>query len=228
MVARSLIIMILVNGHAVRALVDSGSLGDLISTTIADQLQLKHDELTEPITLQLAVRGFRSKINHSTVVTCRYQDIDDEHTFHIANLSGYNMILGTSWLFVHQVSIGLNPARVCVRSAKPLPLEGVATAKIFAGALSVQEESLEAAREELLEYAVHMPCSICYTCFLSVRSHSRALRSSLNTCIARVPFTSNLLLCYTRFPVCSGSLSSRFKYLDFVPRASINNTTLSS
>jgi hypothetical protein len=63
------VIVILVNSHPVRALVDSGSLGDLISTTVADQLHLKRDELAEPITLQLAVRGSRSKINHSTVVT---------------------------------------------------------------------------------------------------------------------------------------------------------------
>jgi hypothetical protein len=36
-VAKPLIIVVLVNGNPVRALVDSGSLGDLISTTIADR-----------------------------------------------------------------------------------------------------------------------------------------------------------------------------------------------
>ena len=39
-------------------MLDSGSLGDFISTTVADQLSLKLDELAEPITLHLAVQYF--------------------------------------------------------------------------------------------------------------------------------------------------------------------------
>jgi hypothetical protein len=41
MVARPLVIVVRVNGEPVRALVDSGSLGDLVSTSLADQLRLK-------------------------------------------------------------------------------------------------------------------------------------------------------------------------------------------
>lgn len=65
LVAKPLVVVVTVNGHPVRALVDSGSLGDLISTAVADQLALQREELAEPITLQLAVQGSRSKINHS-------------------------------------------------------------------------------------------------------------------------------------------------------------------
>ncbi|KAF8126237.1 hypothetical protein K438DRAFT_2001507 [Mycena galopus ATCC 62051] len=101
-VAKPLIIVVLVNGNPVRALVDSGSLGDLISTTVADQLRLKRSELADPITLQLAVQGSRSKINHSVTVNCRYQDINADRTFFVANLSGYDMILGTAWLYQHK------------------------------------------------------------------------------------------------------------------------------
>ncbi|KAF7371768.1 CCHC-type domain-containing protein [Mycena venus] len=104
-VARPVVIVVLVQGHPVTALVDSGSLGDLISTNIADQLKLKRDELDEPITLQLAVQGSRSKINHSVSVDYRYQDIQAKRTFFVANLSGYDMILGTSWLFQHKASL---------------------------------------------------------------------------------------------------------------------------
>ncbi|KAJ6525356.1 hypothetical protein B0H19DRAFT_1084901 [Mycena capillaripes] len=53
-------------------------------------------ELEDPITLQLAVQGSRSKINHSVNVKFSYQDIDEEHNFLLANLSGYDMILGTA------------------------------------------------------------------------------------------------------------------------------------
>jgi hypothetical protein len=44
----------------------------------------------------------------------------------------------------------------------------------------------------------------CALCFLSVRIYPHSLRSSLNTCTARVPFALNLSLRYTHFPVCSG------------------------
>ncbi|KAF8131294.1 hypothetical protein K438DRAFT_1999045 [Mycena galopus ATCC 62051] len=153
-VARPLVIVVRVNGKPVRALVDSGSLGDLVSTSLADQLRLRRKELKDPITLQLAVQGSRSKINHSVNVKMSYQDITEERSFLVANLSGYDMILGTAWLFQHKVSIGLNPARVCVGSADAVPLEGVATAWVFTGAVGLGEhDALQAARDELLEYA---------------------------------------------------------------------------
>jgi hypothetical protein len=151
-VAKPLIIVVLVNGSPVRALVDSGSLGDLISTTV-DQLKLRRSELTDPITLQLAVQGSRSKINHSVTVNCRYQDINADRTFFVANLSGYDMILGTAWLYQHKVSIGLNPARVLIGSSDALPLQGVATARVLAGAATLKEDVIQAARDEIMEYA---------------------------------------------------------------------------
>ncbi|KAF7348752.1 Retrovirus-related Pol polyprotein from transposon 17.6 [Mycena venus] len=153
-VAQPLVIVVRVNGEPVQALVDSGSLGDLVSTSLADQLRLKRKELKDPITLQLAVQGSRSKINHSVNVKMSYQDITEERSFLVANLSGYDMILGTAWLFQHKVSIGLNPARVCVGSADTVPLEGVATARVFTGAVGLGDhDAIQAARDELLEYA---------------------------------------------------------------------------
>lgn len=65
-VARPLVIVVRVNGEPVRALVDSGSLGDLVSTRLVDQLRLKRKELRDPITLQLAVQGSRSMRNSAT------------------------------------------------------------------------------------------------------------------------------------------------------------------
>jgi hypothetical protein len=69
--ARPLAIVVRVNGEPVRALVDSGSLGDLVSTSLADQLKLRRKEL-DPLTLQLAVQGSRSKINHAVKVNFSY------------------------------------------------------------------------------------------------------------------------------------------------------------
>ncbi|KAJ7674411.1 hypothetical protein B0H17DRAFT_852020, partial [Mycena rosella] len=152
-VARPLVIVVRINGEPIRALVDSGSLGDLILSSVADQLRLNREELDDPITLQLAVQGSRSKINHSVEVKFSYQDITEKHSFYVANLSGYDMILGTAWLFQHKVSIGINPARVCIGSADAVPLQVVATARVFAGAAGLSNATLQSARDELLEYA---------------------------------------------------------------------------
>ncbi|CAK5266417.1 unnamed protein product, partial [Mycena citricolor] len=101
-VAKPLVVVVRVNGEPLRALIDSGSLGNLISTTVADQLQLTRLTLEDPITLQLAVQGSKSKINHCVTARFQYQDIDTQHSFYVANISGYDMILGTGWLSKHR------------------------------------------------------------------------------------------------------------------------------
>jgi hypothetical protein len=92
-------------------------------------------------------------IIHFLTVNFTYQDIKAPRTFYVANLSGYDMILGTSWLFQHKVSIGLNPARVCIGSADCLPLKGAATARIHSHSVSLDGDAVEKARAELIEYA---------------------------------------------------------------------------
>jgi hypothetical protein len=62
-VPKPVVIMVKINDHLARALLDSGSLGDFISTTLADQLKLTKEVLEVPLGLQLAVQGSRSKIN---------------------------------------------------------------------------------------------------------------------------------------------------------------------
>src|ERR1700710_1501827 len=59
---RSLVVIVLINDRPCRALLDSGSLTDFISTTVVDQLKLKFDLLDKPIPLQLAVSGSRSVV----------------------------------------------------------------------------------------------------------------------------------------------------------------------
>ena len=61
-VPKPVVITVQINGHPVRALLDLGSLGDFISTTLADQLKLNKETLEVPLGLQLAVQGSRSKI----------------------------------------------------------------------------------------------------------------------------------------------------------------------
>lgn len=51
------------------------------------------------------------------------------------------------------MSIGFNPSRVCVGSANAVRLEGVATARVYSGAVGLDEGALQRARDELMEYA---------------------------------------------------------------------------
>ena len=93
--SKPIIVSVHINGQPVCALLDSGSLSDFMSTTLADQLKLKTDILTKPLPVQLAVSGSCTKVNDSTTAQHQYQTIDEQWCFDIMNLDGYDLILGT-------------------------------------------------------------------------------------------------------------------------------------
>ncbi|KAG8776167.1 hypothetical protein FRC15_012085 [Serendipita sp. 397] len=103
-----------INGQAVRALVDTGSMGDFVSTTLVDQLKLPMDVLQKPLTLGMAVSGSRSNIQSSTTVEFECLDVKEPRRFDVVNLANYDVILGTPFLFQHKAIVGFNPTRfVC-------------------------------------------------------------------------------------------------------------------
>jgi hypothetical protein len=152
-VPKPVVIVVHVNGHPARALLDSGSLGDFMSTSLADQLKVQKVMLWKPLSLQLAVQGSRSKVNWGTTVHFKYQSIDEDRYFDIMNLSNYDLILGTPWLFAHQTTFGLNPTHVIVGSNMSKPLQGNVVTKIVSRAMDVLQEEVLRVREELIEYA---------------------------------------------------------------------------
>jgi hypothetical protein len=110
----------------------------------------------------------------------------EEREFLVANLNGYDMILGTAWPFQHQVSIGFNPSRVCIGSANAVRLEGVAIARVYSGAVGIDEVALQRARDELMEYARPICKSAeetglppCVLLTIQFPSSTRIIRSSL-------------------------------------------------
>ena len=135
-------IVVQINGHPAQALLDSGSLGNFMSTALADQLKVINIELKKLLPLQLAIQGSCSKVNWSTTVNFKYQSINEEQCFDIANLSSYDLILGTPWLFAHHMTMGLNPACTIVGSNESLPLKGDAVTKISLHAMEVAEGNL--------------------------------------------------------------------------------------
>ena len=152
-VPKPVVITVNINGHPARALLDSGSLGDFISTTLADQLKLNKENLEVPLGLQLAVQGSRSKINSRAKAKFQYQEITEDRYFDIINLSYYDIILGTPWLFQHGVCLGFNPGRVLIGSDKSLLIHGKSVSSIASRAMTISQSEIDRAREELITYA---------------------------------------------------------------------------
>ena len=150
---KPIVVRVTVNGHPARALLDSGSLGDFMSSTLADQLGVVKESLSTPLALQLAVQGSRSKVNYATTAQFQYQDINEKRTFDIINLNNYDLILGTPFMHQHQVCVGFNPARIVVGSDESLPLKMGNDTKLMVNTMSIEDQRIEEAREELRRYA---------------------------------------------------------------------------
>ncbi len=132
---------------------DSGSLGDFISTTLVDQLQLATFELEKPITLHMACQGSRSKINLGCVAEMEYQGIREKCYFDVVNLREYDLILRTPFLFQHQVALSFNKTSVFVGSNHSLPIEGDNVSKLDVRAVDVLTRDIEQIRQDLLNEA---------------------------------------------------------------------------
>ncbi|KAG8695605.1 hypothetical protein FRC09_009059, partial [Ceratobasidium sp. 395] len=138
-----------INGHKVRALIDTGSLGDFISTTVVDQLKLERQTLAKPIGLQMAVTGSRSTINDSVTARLGYQGIDEMRRFDVINLDNYDLILGTPFLYQYKVIVSFNPPTVSIgeRDAQPIQRESLLVIESLAARL--YDSEIEKRREAL-------------------------------------------------------------------------------
>ena len=96
-----IIITVKINRELVRAIIDSGSLVDFMSTKFADQISIRKIVLAKPLPIQLTVQGSRLKVNYCTNIRIQYGEINSIQHFDIMNLDNYNIILGTLFLFQH-------------------------------------------------------------------------------------------------------------------------------
>jgi hypothetical protein len=152
-IPKPVVVVVEVNGHPACALIDTGSLADFMSATLAEQLDVPRIELAKLLTVQLAVQGSRSKVNYRTKVLLHYQEISSERYFDIINLQNYDLILGTPFLFQHQVLVGLNESQVIIGSRDPLPLKGSQVQVLELRAAEVLEEQIDTVRRQLYELA---------------------------------------------------------------------------
>ena len=152
-VPEPVVVIATLNGHQVRVLIDTGSMADFISTTVVEQLKLRKEVYTKPLSVQLAVHGSRSKVNCGTTVRFKYQSIDCERRFDIVNLDNYDVILGTPFLYQHKVAIGLNPPCVVIGSNKPVEMNGPDVITITSAAADLLDNGLENLRKQLRKEA---------------------------------------------------------------------------
>lgn len=150
---KPLVVATKINGRTCRALLDTGSLSDFMSTTLADQLKLELTTLDKPINLQLAVSGSRSRVKVQTCPEFEYQDIKEKRTFDVINLESYDLILGTPFLFQHKMQLGFNPSQVTVRSNECLPISGTQVLTLESRATEIAKSKIDSMRDELIEYA---------------------------------------------------------------------------
>ncbi len=150
---RCIVVTVLINGSEVVALLDSGSRSDFISSNLVDQLKLPTTKLTKPLTVQLAVMGSTSSVNFETTVELSYQDITEQRRFDVLNVNGYDIILGTPFLFQHKVMLTMNPSQIAIGSSASTPLVGSDITVIQSTAADLAEPTLQALRDELKAYA---------------------------------------------------------------------------
>lgn len=92
------------NGLGARALIDPGSTTDMVSPEFARVAGLELVELEVPMGLQLAITGSRSKINYGTWTRMVIADHEEMRYFDVANVDGYDVILGTPFLWENEIS----------------------------------------------------------------------------------------------------------------------------
>ena len=152
-VPEPIVVLVKVDGHQIQTLLDTGSMADFLSTTLADQLDLKKEYYSKPLSVQLAVHSSRSKINCGVRVNFQYQGINCERRFDITNLDNYDTILGTPFLFQHKVAVGINPACVVVGSEAPIKIKGPDVVTINSAAPDLLNNKLDGLRTELRKEA---------------------------------------------------------------------------
>ncbi len=144
----SIVVVVNVNGQPARALIDSGSMADFLSTKIAHQLGLEIFELQKQLPVHLAVQGSRAKISCGAKVELGYQSIKEICYFDIVNLLNYDMVLGTPFLFQHR-----NPTSVVIGSLTALPIAGKQVRVLESCAADILHDELEKMRKQLWDYA---------------------------------------------------------------------------
>ncbi|KEP46697.1 putative Ty3/Gypsy polyprotein/retrotransposon [Rhizoctonia solani 123E] len=95
----------LVGNTVAHVLFDSGSGTDMISPSFVRVARIKPVELLEPIGLQLATVGSRSKINYGVNAPISIGPINGPHYFDVVNVDKYDVVIGTPYMRRHGIKL---------------------------------------------------------------------------------------------------------------------------
>ena len=135
---------------------DCGSEVNFLSTTLIDQLKLTCHVLAKPLHIRLAVHRSQSKTNADVTVDFGYQNVSESRCFNIANLDTYDVILGTPFLWQHQVWLGFNPSSVIIGSDTSLEMRGEEVNVVNSAVADIFEDDLQQLRESLKNEAMDL------------------------------------------------------------------------
>lgn len=153
LIPESVIVVVNINGHPARALLDTGSMADFLSAKLVHQLEIQSFELMKQIPIQLAIQGSRAKVTCGCKAEVLYQSVKEVRYFDVINLHNYDVVLGTPFLYQHRISIGFNPISVVVGNSNALPIQGKQVRVLESRATDIYEDQLEQVRQQLREYA---------------------------------------------------------------------------
>jgi len=88
------------------------------------------------------------------MVNLQYQTIDEQWQFDIMNLDGYDLILGTPFMFQHQILLGFNPSQVAMKSMVSLPLKGDQVTTLSSLSMDMVDAWLATLHNELQAYTL--------------------------------------------------------------------------
>ncbi|KAJ8488543.1 hypothetical protein ONZ45_g13914 [Pleurotus djamor] len=145
----SVVVTVNVNGRSARALLDSGSMGDFMSMSLADQLgESSKIAMGRPIPSQLTVQDSCFEVKYSCRARLEYLGIGENHMFDVININNYDLILGTSWLLQHPSVVSGISGRNVIGSTESLPMGGPDSAR---AALISEEHDVERLARERVE-----------------------------------------------------------------------------
>ena len=92
-------------------------------------------------------------MNATAPAQLQYQGINEQCMFDTINLTSYDLILSTPWMYQHQLCLGFNLPCVIIGSDDVLPVtEGMDT-RFMLSSLSTGDQAIENAQNDLHCYA---------------------------------------------------------------------------
>lgn len=113
----------MLNGLRAFCLFDPGSNVDSISPNFARSCNAKVFTFADAITLQLGVKGSKSKLQYGTYLQSQLGPINKSHYFDISNIDHYDCILGMPFLHIHKVVMDLGQRSIIIGGVTVEPMK---------------------------------------------------------------------------------------------------------